>query len=85
VMPDGVNGVELAEKLLQKNPKLKVIYTSGYSVEVAGKDVQLEEGVNFIAKPFEAHKLAQTVRNCLDRVKPKSHRCQPVMQSPSAA
>jgi hypothetical protein len=31
---------------------------SGYSAEVAGKDFPLEEGVNFLTKPFEAQKLA---------------------------
>jgi PAS domain S-box-containing protein len=66
VMPGGMTGKELGERLLKKNPKLKVIYASGYSSEVAGKDFQLEEGVNFLTKPFQAQKLARTVRNCLD-------------------
>jgi hypothetical protein len=42
-------------------------YASGYSAEVADKDFPLEEGVNFLTKPFEAHKLAQVVRNILDK------------------
>ena len=67
VMPGEMTGKELAGQLLQQNPKLKVIYASGYSVEVAGKDYLLEEGVNFLAKPFQAHTLAQTVRHRLDR------------------
>jgi hypothetical protein len=45
---------------------LKIIYTSGYSADIAGKDLPLEDGVNFLAKPFEAHKLAQTIRARLD-------------------
>jgi hypothetical protein len=47
---------------------LKVIYTSGYSDEIAGSsgDFQLEEGVNFLSKPFQAHKLAQIIRARLD-------------------
>jgi PAS domain S-box-containing protein len=68
VMPDGMTGKELAGKLLQKDPKLKVIYTSGYSAEVAGREFPLNEGTNFLAKPFEAQKLAQTVRECLDNI-----------------
>ena len=68
VMPGGINGKELGQQLLQEKPGLKVIYTSGYSTEVAGRDFSLEEGVNFLAKPFEASKLAQTVRNCLDGI-----------------
>ncbi len=66
VMPGGMTGKELGERLLKENPKLKVVYTSGYSAEVAGKDFPLEEGVNFLTKPFEAHKLAQTIRAALD-------------------
>jgi PAS domain S-box-containing protein len=67
VMPGGMNGKDLAAQLLQRNSKLKVIYASGYSADVAGKDFPLEEGVNFLAKPFELYKLAQTVRNRLDK------------------
>jgi hypothetical protein len=29
-----------------------VIYYSGYSAEIAGKDLSLEDGVNFLTKPF---------------------------------
>ena len=67
VLPDGMNGKEIARRLVLENPQLKVIYTSGYSAEVAGKDLILQEGVNFLAKPFPIHKLAQTVRECLDK------------------
>ena len=67
VMPGGMNGKQLAGQLVQQDPKLKVIYASGYTAEVAGMDLSLEDGVNFLTKPFEAHKLAQTVRSCLDK------------------
>jgi hypothetical protein len=45
---------------------LKVVYVSGYSVEVAGTDLPLHEGVNFLPKPFVLHKLAQILRARLD-------------------
>ncbi|MFO1512550.1 MAG: PAS domain S-box protein [Verrucomicrobiota bacterium] len=66
VMPDGMTGRELAEQLVEADPKLKVIYTSGYSRDIAGNNFTLQDGVNFLSKPFQAAKLAQTVRNCLD-------------------
>jgi nitrogen-specific signal transduction histidine kinase/FixJ family two-component response regulator len=72
VMPGGITGIDLAARLLKQNPKLNVIYASGYSAEIIGKDFQLEEGVNFLTKPFQMQKLAVTVRNCLD----KAHRNQ---------
>ncbi len=66
VMPEGMTGRELAEKLLQDNPKLKVIYTSGYSPGMAGKDIAMLDGFNFLPKPYPPTKLAQLVRECLD-------------------
>jgi PAS domain S-box-containing protein len=66
VMPGGINGKELGELLLKDNPKLKVIYASGYSAEITDKDFSLKEGVNFLAKPFQTQKLAQAIRENLD-------------------
>jgi two-component system cell cycle sensor histidine kinase/response regulator CckA len=66
VLPGGLTGRELAEQLLQHDPELKVIYSSGYSAEIVSKHIILEEGINFLSKPFETRKLAQTVRNRLD-------------------
>jgi two-component system cell cycle sensor histidine kinase/response regulator CckA len=66
VMPDGMTGRQLAERLQSDKPSLKVIYTSGYSTEV-GKGLSLIEGVNFLQKPYPSGKLARTVRECLDR------------------
>ncbi len=67
VMPGEMSGKELADQLLHENPEFKIIYVSGYSLEVAGKNLLLEDGVNFLAKPFQIDKLAQTVRKRLDQ------------------
>jgi CheY-like chemotaxis protein len=66
VMPGGIMGSELAERLLSRCSALKVIYTSGYSSGMAGKDASLLEGRNFLPKPYSIGKLAQFVRECLD-------------------
>jgi two-component system cell cycle sensor histidine kinase/response regulator CckA len=66
VMPGGVMGSELAERLTSQCPRLKVIYTSGYSPGMAGKDASLLEGRNFLPKPYSIGKLAHFVRQCLD-------------------
>jgi CheY-like chemotaxis protein len=65
VMPDGISGMQLAEKLKVENPGLKVIFTTGYSAELMGKDFEIKEGVNFLQKPYPPQKLVQTVRNGL--------------------
>jgi signal transduction histidine kinase len=66
VMPGGIMGSELAERLSNQCPTLKVIYTSGYSPGMAGQDASLLEGRNFLPKPYSIGKLAQFVRECLD-------------------
>jgi PAS domain S-box-containing protein len=66
VMPGGIMGSELAERLSSQSPRLKVIYTSGYSPGMAGKDASLLESRNFLPKPYSIGKLAQLVRECLD-------------------
>jgi two-component system, cell cycle sensor histidine kinase and response regulator CckA len=65
VMPDGISGMQLADKLKSQNPGLRVIFTTGYSAELMGKDFQIKEGVNFLQKPYPPQKLIQTVRNGL--------------------
>jgi CheY-like chemotaxis protein len=66
VMPDGISGRQLAEKLKADNLQLKVVYTTGYSPELMGQEVALREGVNFLQKPYPPQKLVETVRKCLE-------------------
>ena len=66
VMPGGISGGELAMRLLKERPELKLIYTSGYSADVVGKDFVLQRGLHYLQKPYEPRKLALTVRDCLD-------------------
>jgi PAS domain S-box-containing protein len=66
VMPNQMNGRELAEKLWEESPHLKVIFTSGYSVDVVGADFVLQRGINYLQKPYPPKKLALMVRDCLD-------------------
>jgi CheY-like chemotaxis protein len=72
VLPGGMTGFEVAERLRAENPKLKVIYTSGYSSAAAGQNIPLElgEGKNFLQKPYDPRHLAQTLRQCLEAATP---------------
>jgi PAS domain S-box-containing protein len=66
VMPNHMNGRELAEKLWAERPELKVIFTSGYSADIVGKDFKLDPELSFLQKPYHPQTLATTVRRCLD-------------------
>ncbi|MCI0538515.1 MAG: PAS domain S-box protein [Verrucomicrobiales bacterium] len=66
VMPGGISGTELAAQLRSRYPTLKVIYSSGYSIELVAKDCELVDGLNFLPKPYDPKRLARAVRTCLD-------------------
>jgi len=55
-----------AARLQVPRPDLKVIFTDGYSPELAGEELNLQEGQNFLAKPTRPHQILAAVRRCLD-------------------
>ncbi|HEV2694572.1 MAG TPA: response regulator, partial [Verrucomicrobiae bacterium] len=66
VMPGGIGGWELARRLHSHDPKLKVVYMSGYVAELNDTNGELIEGVNFLPKPFDQPTLAAIIRQALD-------------------
>lgn len=64
VLP-GMNGKELSDKLRALRPKLKVLFTSGYTSDVIAHRGVLDYGVAYIPKPFNPDKLAAKVREVL--------------------
>ena len=66
MMPEGVSGRELAEKVLAEKPDLKVIYSSGYSLDTITPGFILKEGSNYLQKPYNPDTLVRAVRNRLD-------------------
>ena len=68
VMPEGVSGRELAERLCSEKPGLKVVYCSGYTDEMLGENSPPRDTPNFMEKPFDSHRLLKQVRDCLDGV-----------------
>jgi two-component system, cell cycle sensor histidine kinase and response regulator CckA len=65
MIPGGATGPDLAKKFYAEKPTIRVIFSSGYSVDVVEKDFELREGVNFLQKPYSPHRLAQAVREVL--------------------
>ncbi len=66
IMPK-MNGKELADKLKAEHPSLTVLFTSGYTENVIAHHGVLDEGLNFIGKPYTPQALAKKVREVLDR------------------
>lgn len=65
-MPDGMSGWDLAAKLQEDNPRLPVIFSSGYSRESLERKDQDGPGRTFLSKPYHPADLARAVRAALD-------------------
>jgi len=65
IMP-GMNGRELAQRIVEIRPNTKVLYMSGYTENVIGRNGTLDAGVRLLQKPFTLHDLKNRVREVLD-------------------
>ena len=65
IMPE-MNGRDLAESIQSIHPNIKCLFMSGYTANVIAHHGVLDEGVNFIPKPFSKEKLGTKVRETLD-------------------
>ncbi len=68
VMPGGMSGLELTEQLRALKESLKVIISSGYSLEIARGDLLNQRGIAYLPKPYEGATLATMIRKCFDGV-----------------
>jgi two-component system, cell cycle sensor histidine kinase and response regulator CckA len=67
VMPEGMTGLDLAKRLREANGGLKVIISSGYSVDIANSGIPAGLGIAYLSKPYEVKSLVALVRKCLDQ------------------
>ena len=62
-----MNGRILAEKIGERRPGLRVLYTSGYPADVITQHGVTPGVANFLPKPYSLLALSKTVREILDR------------------
>ncbi|HYG33581.1 MAG TPA: response regulator, partial [Clostridia bacterium] len=69
IMPEGITGRDLAERLRAKKPGLKIVFTSGYSGDMLGHDTEFLHRTQsrFLAKPCSPDELMTILRACLDQ------------------
>jgi CheY-like chemotaxis protein len=65
VMPV-MNGRQLADEAIKRRPRLKVLYTSGYTEDALVHHGRLDAGVLLLAKPYRRTDLARMIRLALD-------------------
>jgi signal transduction histidine kinase/ActR/RegA family two-component response regulator len=65
-MPHGLSGRDLADKLRKEDPRLPVVFSSGYSQEMVERSEDAGQGAFYLSKPYTPVQLAQAVRQALD-------------------
>jgi PAS domain S-box-containing protein len=66
VMP-GMNGKDLADQLVARQPGMKALFISGYTAEIIAQHGALEPGLHFLQKPFTIQSFLEKVRKTLDK------------------
>jgi len=61
-----MTGRQLADKALEKLPRLKVVFTTGYTRNAVVHNGVLDPGTNFLPKPFGMDQLAAKIAEALD-------------------
>jgi two-component system, cell cycle sensor histidine kinase and response regulator CckA len=65
IMP-GMNGRQLAQRIVAVKPGVKVLFMSGYTADVIAERGVLDQNTAFIAKPFMCDDLARKMREVLE-------------------
>jgi two-component system NtrC family sensor kinase len=66
VLPGGMNGRQLADRVLQERPEIKVLYATGYTRNAIIHHGRLDADVELLTKPFTADTLMRKIRVALD-------------------
>ncbi len=66
MMPGGLTGKDLADRLRADRPGLKVVFCSGYDANILDASALQATGTRFLTKPFDVSRLTEVVRELLD-------------------
>jgi DNA-binding response OmpR family regulator len=61
------NGKEVSGAIRKDNPRIKILFSSGYTMDIIKAKEWAESGFDFIHKPFQPTDLLKKVREVLDR------------------
>ena len=66
VLPNGMNGRQLADEVLRRRPDIKVLYVTGYTRNAIIHHGRLDPDIELLTKPFTADALTRKIRQILD-------------------
>jgi len=66
VMPGGMSGYELATRLREKQPNVRILLTSGYAEDLLHGEKLAQSGMRLLRKPYKQSALAREIRRALE-------------------
>jgi PAS domain S-box-containing protein len=73
IMPQ-MSGPQLAQRLLERKPGLRVLYMSGYTIDAIAQRGGVDHDLHLLAKPFTREALGTRIRRLLDHPTRPAHR-----------
>ncbi len=70
IMPGGMSGREMARRMREQRPQVRVLYVSGHTEDTIIRQGVFEQGLAFLQKPFDHSALLERIRALLDRPDP---------------
>ncbi len=67
VMPGGLSGLQLVQRLLKERPGLRVILTSGYDADLPDLPTEASTSIMFVPKPCPPKTVLSAIAKCLGR------------------
>ncbi len=67
VMPNGINGYELAEKILKLRKDIKILFTSGFADRAESRNEHVRFNTSMLNKPYRQTDLLKQIRATLDK------------------
>ncbi|CAA9489975.1 MAG: Signal transduction histidine kinase [uncultured Sphingomonadaceae bacterium] len=68
IMPGGINGLRLADRVTERDPKMPVLLTTGYNEELVVNDARRRSS-DVLSKPYRRSELLDRVRQSLNRTR----------------
>jgi CheY-like chemotaxis protein len=65
-LPGGMNGRQLADEAIRRQPGIKILFTTGYARNAIVHHGRLDPGVEVIFKPFTYSDLAAKLRKAFE-------------------
>lgn len=67
IMPGGISGISMAEKIIDKNPRVPILLATGYTEKSRKDRLSNHDNVVFVSKPYDTDELPGLVHSLINK------------------